>query len=171
VSEAMRHDAPKQQAAVLAWEDAATPGLEVNVLFTHARATQPALRAATRLAGDLKVSIRVRAAIVVPFLLPLDHPQVSIPFTEDVLSVLVSEYEQNSLDITAHLYLSRNRIQTFLQILQPHSLVVLAGRKRPWPTPESRMAKHLQREGHQVLYIPFERGDSMRGDAEAQLLM
>ena len=105
----MRYEAPKREAPVLVWEDTATPGLrefEVNVLFTNARATRAALRVAARLAKDLKVSIRVRATIVVPFPLPLDHPQVSIPFTEEVLCGLVSEYEQNSLDITAHLYLS-----------------------------------------------------------------
>jgi hypothetical protein len=153
---------PKQQAPALAWEDNARTGpeeLEVNVLFTDVRATRAALRAATSLARDLKASIRVRAAIAVPFRLPLDRPQISIPFTEEVLSGLVSRFGQNSLDITAHLYLSRNRIETLLQILQPNSLVVIAGRKRPWPTAESRIVKRLQSEGHRVVFIPFRRGD------------
>jgi hypothetical protein len=97
--------------------------------------------------------------IAVPFPLPLNHPQVSIPFAEEVLSALVSEFEQNSLDITGHLYLSRNRVETFLQILQPNSLVLIAGRKRPWPTAESRIATKLQSEGHRVVFIPFRRGD------------
>jgi hypothetical protein len=145
----MSYNVLKQQAPALARRDTepSSPGqLEVNVIFTDQRATVAAVRAATRLARDLTASIRVRAAIAVPFSLPLDRPQISIPFTEEVLSGLVSRFEQNSLDITAHLYLSRNRIETFLQILQPNSLVVIAGRKRPWPTPESRIAKRLQSE-------------------------
>jgi len=157
----------EQQAPALTWEDAARRApeeLEVNVLFTGVRATRAALRAAMELTRDLKASIRVRAIIAVPYRLPLDCPQVSIPFTEEVLSGLVSECEQNSLDITAHLYLSRNRIQTFLQILPPNSLVVIAGRKRPWPSSETRMAKRLQGEGHRVVFIPLETGDGMRGD-------
>jgi len=152
----------KQQARALVWEGTDSSGpapLEVNVLFTDRRATRVALRAATGLATDLNATIRVRAVVAVPFALPLDHPQVSIPFTEEVLSGLVSEFEQNSLDITAHLYLSRNRIEAFLQILQPNSLVVIAGRKRPWPTAESRIAIKLQSEGHRVVFIPFRRGD------------
>jgi len=152
----------KQQARALVWEGTDSSGrapLEVNVLFTDRRATRAALRAATGLAVDLNATIRVRAVIAVPFALPLDHPQVSISFTEEVLTGLVSEFEQNSLDIAAHLYLSRNRIETFLQILQPNSLVVIAGRKRPWPTAESRIATKLQSEGHRVVFIPFQRGD------------
>jgi len=153
----------RQQAPALFREGPeSSPGpapLEVNVLFTDWRATRAALRALTGLAADLNATIRVQAVIAVPFALPLDHPQVSIPFTEKVLSALVAEFEQNSLDITAHLYLSRNRIETFLQILQPNSLVVIAGRKRPWPTAESRIATKLQSEGHRVVFIPFRRGD------------
>ena len=158
----MSDHVPKQQAPALASKDTEPSSLgtlEVNVIFTDARATGAALRAATRLARDLAASIRLRAAIAVPCLLPLDHPQISIPFTEEVLSGLVSRFAQNSLDITAHLYLSRNRIETFLQILQPNSLVVIAGRKRPWPTAESRIVKRLQSEGHRVVFIPFRRGD------------
>jgi len=158
----MSYNVPEQQAPALPWKDTEPSSLgplEVNVIFTDARATEAALRAVTGLARDLTASIWVRAAIAVPFPLPLDHPQISIPFTEEILSGLVSRFRQNSLDITAHLYLSRNRIETLLQILQSNSLVVIAGRKRPWPTPESRIVKRLQSAGHRVVFIPFRRGD------------
>jgi hypothetical protein len=68
-------------------------------------------------------------------------------------------FQQNSLDITPHLYLSRDRIETLLQVLQSNALVILAGRKRPWPTAESRMAKRLQVEGHRVVFLPLRKGD------------
>jgi len=162
----MKHDLAREQAPALlreGTESSCLGPLEVNVLFTDRPFTRAALRAAIGLAADLGAAIRVRAVIAVPFVLPLDHPQVSIPFTEEVLSALVSEFEQNSLDIAAHMYLSRNRVETFLQILPPNSLVVIAGRKRPWPTPESRMARRLQSEGHRVVFIPSRMGDQGRG--------
>jgi len=169
----MKHDLARQQATALGGEGSESSDLgplEVNVLFTGAQATRAALRAATGLAADLSAAIRVKAAIAVPFALPLDHPQVSVSFTEEVLSALVSEFEQNSLDITAHLYLSRNRVETFLQILPPNSLVVLAGRKRPWSTPESRIARRLQSEGHRVVFIPVQRGEQERGQSSRRLV-
>jgi len=87
--------------------------------------------------------------------LPLDCPQVSISFIEGVLSDLVRNLRANNIDLTVHLYLSRDRTQTFLEILRPPSLVVISGRKRLWASGESRLAKRLQSEGHRVLFLPF----------------
>jgi hypothetical protein len=156
----MKYDLARQQVPCLTEKGIEPCGLgplEVNVLFTDVDATRAALQAATRLATDLGAVMRIRAAIVVPFALPLDHPQVSIPFMEEVLSGLVSEFEQNSLDITAHLYLSRSRVETFSQILPPKSLVVIARRKRLWPTLESRIARSLQSDGHRVVMVSLKR--------------
>jgi hypothetical protein len=153
---------PKQPVPAPIWEEtepSRLAQLAVNVLFTDARATRTPLEAATRLAKTLEASIRVRAVMVVPFSLPLDRPQFSIPFLEEALSRLVTPFQQNSLDITAHLYLSRNRIATLLQVLQSNALVIRAGRKRPWPTAESRMAKRLQVKGHGVVVLPLRKGD------------
>ena len=136
-------------------EPSAVGQLEVNVIFTDPHATASALKAAATLAADLDGCIRLRAAIAVPIRLPLDRPQVSVPFTEQVLCELVSRMEPSSLDITVHLYLSRDRIEALLRVLRPNSLVVIAGRKRLWPTPESRIAKRLQSHGHRVLFIPL----------------
>ena len=129
--------------------------LEVNVIFTDPVATAVALETATTLALDLNACVRLRAAIVVPFRLPLDCPQVSISFIEGVLSDLVRNLRANNIDLTVHLYLSRDRTQTFLEILRPPSLVVISGRKRLWASGESRLAKRLQSEGHRVLFLPF----------------
>jgi len=152
----------RDRAPVLTWEQAepsALGQLEVNVIFTDPQATAAAFKAATTLAADLDACIRVRAAIAVPFCLPLDRPQVPIPFTERILSELVSQAEPHSLDVTIHLYLSRDRVEALLQVLQPNSLVIIAGRKRVWPTPESRITKRLQSQGHRVLFIPFRSGN------------
>lgn len=133
--------------------------LEVNVIFTDPLATALALRTATALAAELDACIRLRAAIVVPLQLPIDEPQISIPFMQNVLSELVSRLAPDNFDVTAHLYLSRDRTKTFLDLLEPNSVVILAGRKRPWRTAESRLAKRLRREGHRVLFIPWTKWD------------
>jgi hypothetical protein len=153
----MKYSTPIRQALVLARQDSDQSSLgrlEVNVIFTDARTTAAALKEATKLATDLRACIRVRQVIAVPFSLPLDRPQISVPFAEEAMTNLVSRFELDSIDFRAHLYLSRNRIETFSQILQPNSLVVIAGRKRPWPTLESRIAKRLQTEGHRVVFVP-----------------
>lgn len=133
--------------------------LEVNVIFTDPQATTLALRTAAALAAELDACIRLRAVIVVPLQLPLDQPQISIPFTQKILSELVSHLDSHNVDVSAHLYLSRDRIGAFLELLQPNSVVVIAGRKRLWRTPESRLAKRLQHEGHRVVFIPWTKRD------------
>ena len=67
--------------------------LEVNVIFTDPHATAAALKTAGSLARDLGACIRVRAAIAVPYALPLDKPPVSVGFIEELLSDLVCRLE------------------------------------------------------------------------------
>lgn len=131
--------------------------LEVNVVFTNRDATAQALRVATRLAANLDARIRLRAVIAVPVRLPLDHPQISVPFVERVLQDLVSDLNSEGIEVTAHLYLSRDRFGTLPKILPANALVIIAGRRRPWPTAESRLTKRLQSKGHRVLFVPARR--------------
>lgn len=138
-------------------EQAGLSQLEVNVIFTDLKATALALKTACGLAANLNACIRMRAAFAVPLRLPLDHPHISIAFMEKVLCDLVSELPDDGPEITGHLYLCRERIATFSQVLYPNSLVVIAGRMRPWRTTENRIAQHLQSEGHRVILVPFGR--------------
>jgi len=158
----VKYPLPIRQVPALGSDDserAALGALEVNVIFTDRRTTRAALQAAIKLATDLGARLRVRQVIAVPFSLPLDHPQISVPFAEDALANLALKFSGNSIDITAHLYLSRNQVDTLAQILQPNSLVVVAGRRLPWPTLESRIAKRLQAEGHRVVFVPMGRAE------------
>lgn len=135
------------------------PGrLEVNVIFTDPQATVAALMTARSLARDLGACIRVRAAIAVPYALPLDKPPVSVGFTEGLVFDVVCRLELASFEPSVHLYLCRDQIETLLQVLRPNSLVVIAGRKRWWPPAERRMAKALRSKGHRVVFIGLKRG-------------
>jgi hypothetical protein len=143
------------------WETAEGLGpkrLEVNVIFTDPQATVAALKTAGSLARDLGACIRVRAAITVPYALPLDKPPVSVRFTEHLLSDLVCRLGLDTFEPSVHLYLCRDQLKTLLGVLVPNSLVVMGGRKHWWPTAERRMARALRSKGHRVVFIGLKRG-------------
>jgi hypothetical protein len=128
--------------------------LEVNVIFTTPQATALALKTAAAFGAELDACIRLRAVIAVSLGLPIDSPQVSIPFMQRTLAQLVTQLDDR-LNITIHLYVSRDRIKTLLWALRPNSLVMIGGRMRAWPTEESRTVRHLQAKGHRVVFIPL----------------
>lgn len=125
--------------------------LEVNVIFTNPLATAAALECAEALAQDLGAVIRLRAAIVVPFQLPLDEPPVSIAFTERQLTELVSRLDADGFERAVDLYVCRDWQKTLLQVLSPDAPVVMGNSKRWWPTAENRLVKALRSKGHRVI--------------------
>jgi len=132
--------------------------LEVNVIFTNPQATVAALKTARSLARNLGACIGVRAAIAVPYALPLDKPPVAVRFTERLLSDLVRRMELRNFDSSVHVYLCRDQVETLLRVLGPNSLVVIGGRKHWWPTAGSRMANALRSKGHRVVSAGLKRG-------------
>ena len=131
--------------------------LEVNLIFTTQQATLYALETVECLARDLGACIRLRAAVVVPYPLAADESPVSIPFMERSLFDLISHLERDGFEATAHLYFCRDREEALLQVLEPNALVVIAGKKRWWPTDTSRLAKALRSEGHRVIFVDTSR--------------
>jgi hypothetical protein len=151
----------QQARPSVSWEtpEGFGPGrLEVNVIFTDPQATVAALKTAGSLARDLGACIRVRAAITVPYRLPLDKPPVSAGFIEDLLSDLVCRLDLHDFEPSVHLYVCRNQVEALLQVLTRNSLVVIGGRKRWWPTAERRVAKALRSKGHRVVFIGLKPG-------------
>jgi hypothetical protein len=49
-------------------------------------------------------------------------------------------------------YLCRDRAEVVRSVLKPHSLVVIGGNRRWWPTREKRLARQLRRSGHAVVF-------------------
>lgn len=126
--------------------------LEINVIFTEPEATAAAVNFAQSFAHELGARIQLRAAIAVPHQLPLDQPPVSVAFLQESLRNLASQ-GADGVEPTVHLYLCRDRAPALLQVLRPDSLVVLGGRKRWWPTDESRLARALRAKGHHVIFV------------------
>ena len=123
--------------------------MEIVVLHTTIAETLAALKAAAHLAQGLSARIRLLVLEVVPYPLPLDHPDVTLPFTHRRFRTLA---ENTSIETTVDLHLVRDRKKLLESILEPHSVVVMGAHRRWWPTATSRLAKRLERAGHQVVY-------------------
>jgi hypothetical protein len=140
-------------------DDRATDALpaEVNVIHTNPRGTATALEFAARMARNLGVCIRIRAMVSVPLQLPMDQSLISVQFMEQLLCDLAHDFGAGINEKTVQVHLCRDRIEALLRLLKPHSLVIVAGRKRWWPTPASRLAQALRDNGHDVVFIRVER--------------
>ena len=127
--------------------------LEVNVIHTDPQGTAAALNAAGLLARGLSACVNVRAAIPVPRRLPINQSPVSVQFVEKLLRDLVGRINPHTFESTVHLYVCRDRIETYLNVLKPNSLVLIGGRDHFWPTAARRMAKELRVNGHDVMFV------------------
>ncbi len=128
--------------------------LAVNVIFTDVQSTAAALNFAQSFARELGARISLRAAVAVPFQLPLDRPPDFGRFSPGKLCGNLSRnWRRIPSNLTVHLYLCRDRVRALSQVLRPNSVVVIAGRRRWWPTAETRMARALRAEGHRVIFV------------------
>jgi hypothetical protein len=128
--------------------------LEINVVFTNTEGTLAALKLAGDLACNLSPRIKVLVAQAVPLAFPLTRPPVSIRFTEQRLLEIAHRGVQGPLDTAVRLYLCRDPRQVLTRVLKPKSLVIIGGKRRWWPTEQSKLAKMLRSQGHQVILAP-----------------
>ena len=129
------------------------PRLSVAVVFTSVEPTLAALRKAGALAHRLSGRITLLVPQVVPYPLPLTSPPVLLDWNERRFRVIADE---SPVETTVQIYLCRDHLETLRTVLSPHSLVVVGGRKRWWPTPEKRLARTLRRAGHEVIFTETE---------------
>lgn len=122
--------------------------LDVAVVFTSVESTIAALKRAGVLASRLCARITLLVPQIVPYPLALTDPPVPLYFSERRFRVIAGE---SPIETTVRLYLCRDRFETLARVLRPHSLVVLGGRKRWWPTAEKSLARKLRRAGHEVI--------------------
>jgi hypothetical protein len=131
----------------------AEPRLNVFVVFTSVEATLAALKQAGHLAAELGGRIILMALQVVPYPLPLTRPPVGRDWNERRLRLIAGE---SRVETIVNVHLCRDWRQTLENALRPHSLVVLGGRKRWWPTREAKLARSLRYAGHEVILIETE---------------
>ena len=114
------------------------PCLNITVVFTSVEATLAALKEAGVLAGRLCGHITLVVPQVVPYPLPLTSPPVLLDWSERRFRVIASD---SPVETKVALYLCRDRVETLTALLSPHSLVVLGGRKRWWPTARNTLGE------------------------------
>jgi hypothetical protein len=131
--------------------------MEIVVLYTTVPETLQALKMAAHLAHDLSARIRLLVLEVVPYPLPLDQPDVTVPFTQQRFRTLAeSASSKAKVDTKVDIHFVRDAEKAIESLLEPHSIVVLGGRCSPWtkvwPTVQGRISKRLKRTGHAVVY-------------------
>lgn len=146
-------DMPRVAGPGVPPEDQSGERLQVKVLYTTHSGTLAALKLASRLGASLGQCPSVLRLCAVPYALPLERPAVPIDFLEKQLRALAHE---SGTEFTAQVYLCRETRLTLRRLFPPHSVVVLAGRKRWWPTKEQRWAGILKKEGHEVIFVNSE---------------
>jgi len=127
--------------------------LEVTVVFTSPAATMAAVRKAGVLARPLNARISLLVPQVVPYPAPLESPPVLVDFSQQWFRDIAV---QSPVPTAVHIYLCRDAAGTLQSVLPSHSLVVIGGRKRWFPTREKKLARKLLGSGHEVVFIETE---------------
>jgi hypothetical protein len=86
----------------------------------------------------------------VPYTLPLEKRALPEGFLENQVRALKRDFPA---ELSVRICLCRHPRQGLREVLEPHSLIVMGGRKRWWPTEEQRLARFLQSSGHQVMFV------------------
>jgi len=119
------------------------------VLFTTHVGTVAALKTASRLRANPGARPKVLVLYEVPYTLPLDKRALPEGFLEDQLRALRRDFPE---EISVQIHLCRLARQGVREVLPPHSLIVMGGRKRWWPTAEQWLARRLRKDGHEVVF-------------------
>jgi hypothetical protein len=134
------------------------PAIRTGVLWVVIPYTSPELtKAALRHAAactDLDVHVCVVDIQTVPFPAPVDDPPVNREFSERRLEDLL---RGSGLPGKAAVVYTRDWLESFKKVLEPNSLIILASKKRWWPTREVKLARALKRAGHHVMLLPVVR--------------
>jgi hypothetical protein len=141
-------DLQKMQTSVTS--RSATGELRVFVLCTTGELARAALAEAGVLLRNLAVEFTLLAVEVVPFPLPLERPAVAPDFLARRLQAIAGEIEAR---VDVQLIFARDSYLAIERVLRSHSLVVVAAKKRWWPTSEAKLARRLGRAGHSVAIV------------------
>jgi hypothetical protein len=133
-------------------EPTSSSRLHVIVVHTSEEGTVAALATAAHLAKNLCAQIRLVAAEAVPIHFSLERPHVSADFLKRRLYRLVCDAGIGDEEVIVQVLLRRSRKRALVDLLAPHSLLVIGGVSRWWKE-ECRMARWLREQGHHVIFV------------------
>ena len=152
---ASRH-AAKSQSYGLTDLAATSATFEVKVLFTTHRGTLAALRRAASLGKDLGVRPVVLLMYAVPYTLPLVWSGVSREFLSGRIHALEAE---SPVPFNIQVCFCRSFSASLRRLLPPQSLILMGGKKGWWSSDEQRLARRLNRDGHEVLFVDVDKSE------------
>lgn len=140
--------------------DRDTPAIRtdaVYAVFTTTEDTFAALRTARALASAMAASLTLIHVRTVPYPLSVDTPNgVSAVETDAFLQRLRAQ----GYDVRVRVVLCRSEREAIPLAFRRHSLIVIAGRRRWWPTASERWRRQLETAGHFVVFVDRERADA-----------
>jgi hypothetical protein len=122
---------------------------EAIVLFTTHAGTVAALKSASRLGAHLGARPKILMLYPVPYTLPLEKQAVPEGFLENEVRALKRDFPE---ELSVRICLCRHPRQGLREALEPHSLILMGGKKRWWPTEEQWLAWRLRKDGHEVIF-------------------
>jgi hypothetical protein len=122
----------------------------VSVLFTTEEATLAAACVAAPLAAAMAVPLTVIHFRTIPFPLFVDAAASLSSIDHDAFK---ERLQAQGVDARVRVYLCRNRDSVIPMAFRGHSLIVLGGRRRWWPTAAERWRRRLEAAGHFVLFV------------------
>jgi len=122
----------------------------VYVVHTSIEDTLAAVSVADRLAKAMSVPLTLIHFRTVPYQLPVDGPDGVSPVETDAFA---ERLRAEGFDVRVRVYLCRQERRTFPMAFKHHSLIVLAGRHRRWPTDAERWRRWLESAGHFVVFV------------------
>src|SRR5438094_10151913 len=123
--------------------------LDIVVPYTTPELTRLALKQAAEPSLEVPSRIRIVRLQRVPYPLQLQNPPVSV----DVLREQTAKIAHGLKASEILIYLTRNAEETLLKTLRPESIVVIASRKRRWPTSQEHLKNFCERHGRRVAFL------------------
>ena len=127
-----------------------TGSAEIVVLHTGSKLTPAAVEAAANLTKGLNFHLVVIAVHILPY--PLQLTAVSA-MKEHLEAELAQVAEGSQMPVAARIVFARDMAEAFRQSVRPESLVLIAERRRWWPTRASKWARELAKGGFRTALI------------------
>jgi hypothetical protein len=102
------------------------------------------------MARGFEAAVTLMAVYVLPYPAPLECQEGIRKRLEAELTAVA---RTSPVAIRVKLVFARDREDAYLRLLGRQSLVVIGTKDRPWPTPETRLARRLTAGGHSVAVV------------------
>lgn len=132
--------------------------VQLQIIATTEEGTRAAISEARQLARRLNVG---RAVLLVPRIGPrtAEAPVKDVEAVEDYRQMA----GQTGLDVTVRLCVCGRYSEVSRWMLPHGSIVVVGGSRRWWwPTPAQRIADHLKKAGHEIVFAEESEPDDVR---------